>query len=68
MGVHDDDGATGAPGRTARVNRPLGDEKTYQPVVKVADPAWSRSDLIPYTEGPWRWARDRKHGRVRRYG
>ena len=25
-------------------------------------------DLISYTEGPWRWARDRQNGRVRRYG
>ena len=42
--------------------------RCYQPVAKVADPAWSRLDLIPYTEGPWRWARDLQRGRGRRCG
>ena len=42
--------------------------EVYQPVAKVADPAWSRRDLIPYTEDPWRWARDQQHDRGRRSG
>ena len=43
-------------------------ERAEQPVAKVAGPAWSRRDLIPYTEDPWRWARDRQHDRGRRSG
>ena len=40
----------------------------YQPVAKVRDPAWSGGDRFPYTEDPWRWARDRQHDRGRRSG
>ena len=40
----------------------------YQPVAKVRDPAWSGGDRFPYTEDPWRWARDRQYDRGRRSG
>ena len=40
----------------------------YQPVAKVADPAQPRRDRTPYTERPWRWARNRQCDRDRRCG
>ena len=43
-------------------------EVAQQPVAKVRDPAWSGGDRFPYTEDPWRWARDRQHDRGRRSG
>ena len=45
-----------------------GTMRTEQPVAKVRDPAWSGGDRFPYTEDPWRWARDRQYDRGRRSG